>query len=347
MKAANREAIARALARPDAGGARLFLLHGPDESGSRALLGKLAGTLGPDADRVQLTPAQLVEDPALLSDEAAAFSMFGGPRWISVEGAGRPDDLLPAVSALLEAPRAGGATVVLLFGNVLPGASKLLALALSHPAVQCFASYPPEARDAGQLVVELGREAGLRIAPDLAAQIADDCGNDRGVIAREMEKLALFLDAGPDGPRELTRDAYDQLSAGAEKGNLSRLIDAVLGGDGAGLEVELARLSAERVEGVVLVRALLRRLHLLAKLGAEVADGNSVSAVMATQGRAIFWRDKAAVAAQLGRWRPERVSRAIDRAAALERGLKASGGPGTVAVDEELFALARAAGRGR
>ena len=93
----------RALARPAE--TRLFLLYGPDESGSRALVRKLGEAMGPEAERIDFKGADLKEDPARLADEAAAISMFGGARWILVEQAG--DEILPAVEALLEAGAAG------------------------------------------------------------------------------------------------------------------------------------------------------------------------------------------------------------------------------------------------
>ena len=343
MKAAGRDAIARALGKPGPD-TRLFLLHGPDESGSRGLLGLLVAAMGKDADRVRLSAGELADDPVRLSDEAASFSMFGGSRYIVVDASGRPDDLLPAVTALLDAPAAGN-PVALIFPSALPATSKLLALAQAHPAVQAFASYPPEARDAGRLTLDLARDAGLRLTPDLARRVAEDCANDRALIAQEVEKLAIYLDAAPDRPRDLGHDDLDKLSAGAERGDLSRFVDAVLDGQGAALDVELARLAAERVEGVALVRALLRRLHLLSRLAAEVARGNSIDSVLGSYGKALFWRDRKPVAAQLARWKPDRVATAIERAAELERGLKRPGTPGTVAVDEELFRLAQAAAR--
>ena len=89
---ANRSQIERALARP--ADTRLFLLHGPDESGSRGLARALAAAMGADAERIDLTGAELKADPARLADEAAAISMFGGARWILVEQAG--DDCVAA-----------------------------------------------------------------------------------------------------------------------------------------------------------------------------------------------------------------------------------------------------------
>jgi len=81
---------------------RFYLLYGPDEAGSRALADRLAAAMGAEAERIDLTSGQLKSDPARLTDEAAAISLFGGRRWIRLEPA--TGDAIEAVQALLEAP---------------------------------------------------------------------------------------------------------------------------------------------------------------------------------------------------------------------------------------------------
>jgi DNA polymerase-3 subunit delta len=66
---------------------------------------------------------------------------------------------------------------------------------------------------------------------------------------------------------------------------------------------------------------------------------------MASQGRALFWKEKPAVAKQLGRWRADLLAKSVSRLVAAERQLKASGGLGPTAIDEELFAICRQAAR--
>ena len=340
MKVAKRGEIERALKSPAE--TRLFLLHGPDESGSRALLALLAQAMGPDSERIELSAAELKADPALLGDEAAAFSMFGGSRYIVVGQAN--DDAAAAVDALIEAPAAGN-PVVLLAGALKP-ASKLLKLAIAAPCAMAFASYLPEARDAERLALDLAREQGLILRNDVARRIAESCGGNRALIEQELGKYALYADAAPEAPKPVDHDTVDAIGAGSDEGDLGQLVDAVLDGDLKGLETELARLRAQGIEGISLLRpALLRRMALLAKLRAQVEQGSSVSAVMTSAGKALFWKEKDAVAAQLGRWRAELIAKVTSRLMETQRLVMTSGGPGPVAIDEELFAICRQAAR--
>lgn len=337
-----RAQIERAIDGAKTGDVRLFLLHGPDESQSRELAARLGTAMGGDAERIDLTGAVLKGDPARLADEAAAISLFGGPRYIRIEPAG--DEAFEGVSALLEAARAGNPAV--LVAGALRKDSKLLKLALSDARVQVFASYLPEGGEAERLVTMMARELDLRMRGDVARRLASATGGDRALIARELEKLALYLDASSDTPAEVEHATLDALGAAIEEGDLSRLVDAALGGDGAAIDAELTSLACEGIEGVPVLRALLRRLAMLAPMRAEVAAGNSVDTVV-NNARALFWKDKPAVTRQLSRWTPETIATATARLLAAERALKASGAAGAIAVDEEVVAIGRAAARMR
>lgn len=336
---ANRGQIDKALKAP--GATRFFLLHGPDDSGSRALAKALAAAMGADAERIDLSGADLKADPARLADEAASISMFGGARWILIEPAG--DEAVPALEALLAAPAAGN-PVAVLAGSLKP-ASKLLKLALAAPDALAFASYLPDAQGADRLTAELARAEGLVLRPDVARRIAESCGGDRALIAQELAKFALYAGAAPDAPKAIDHDVIDTLGAGNDGGDLGRLVGSAASGDAAVLEAELARLHAEGLEGIPLIRAMLRRIALLARLRAEVEQGQSPAAVMASSGKSLFWKEKDEVGRQLSRWRADLLAKAMSRLVEAERQVKASGGVGPLAADQELYAICRQAAR--
>jgi DNA polymerase III subunit delta len=322
---------------------RLYLLYGPDEAGSRALAARLGTAVGSDGERIDLTAAQLKGDPARLADEAAAISLFGGRRWIRLDPA--TDDALEAVQALLEAPAAGNPVAAI--AGALRKDSKLVKLVEASALALSHASYLPEGRDADAVVAETGRELGLQLRPDVAHRIASATGGDRALIARELEKYALYVDAAPDRPRPLEHEALDALGAAAEEGDLSALTNAVFSGQPAQADAEMARLASEGTEGVQVIRALGRRALQLAQLRSAMAQGESIDRVMQTAGKAIFWKEQPAVRAQLTRWTPEGLATAVGRLGEAERQVKASGYPGHALVEEEVLAIARYAARRR
>lgn len=335
---ADAASIARALDRPDSA-IRLILLYGPDESGSRALAARIDKAMGAGAERVDLSSGQLRTDPALLADEAASISLFGGARHIRVDPAA--DDVVEAVEALMEAPSAGN-PVVLVAGNLRKDA-KLVKLALASSAALAFASYPPEGRQAEQVAVEIAREHGLRLEPRAAQALVAATNADRALMAREIEKLALYLDASPEDVKPADAAALAAIGAANDESDLNALVDAVMGGRPELAASELTLIGAAEAIGVV--RALLRRLAQIAPLRAEVAAGQSIDAVMASAGKAIFWKDQKVIAGLLQRWTPGRIATATTRLAALERAYKRSGTAGMVLIGEEILTIARAAAR--
>lgn len=337
-----RPEIERAL---DAGGAgcRLFLVYGPDESGSRALADRLGVAAGPGAERIDLTGSALKADPARLSDEAGAISLFGDARYIRIEPAG--DEILEAVTALVDAPPGGNPVVAV--AGALRKDSKLVKLVSATPGMMACISYVPEGAEAARIAGTIARDAGLITAPDLIARLSAACNGDRAILTREIEKLALYVDAASNRPREIDHDILDLLGAAAEESDMSRLVDAVMDGQLQAIEEALAQFAAEGIEGIPLIRALLRRLYQIASFRAEVAQGNSLTGVMTSAGKSLFWKDKDAISRQVSRWRPAAIQTAIDRLLAAERAIKSSGSAGAVLLDEELFAIGRAAQRMR
>ncbi|MFS0738021.1 DNA polymerase III subunit delta [Sphingomonas sp. 1P06PA] len=339
---ANRQQIERAVARPDPAH-RLILLYGPDESASQMLAGAVGKALGAQAERIDLTGAMLKADPARLSDEAAAISLFGDPRWIRVTPAG--DEAIDAVEALL-ALEVQACPVVIVAGALRKDA-KLVKLATSHAAAMAFASYLPEGSEADRIAIQLGREQGITLGPDVGRRIAAAAGGDRAIIAREIEKYALYLDADPAHPAELDHDALDAIGADVDSGSLDRLVDAVLGGDPAQADAEFSRLAESGTAAVPIVRAFQSRLLLLAQLRARIEAGNSAESAITSAGRGILWKSKDAILRQLSRWDSDAVATALGRIAEAGRGTMSARGAGLVAVDAELLLLARRAARRR
>jgi len=318
---------------------RLFLLHGPDEAGALDLALRLARRMGPEAERVDLEPATLKSNPGRLTDEAASLSLFGGARHIRISGAG--EESLEALTLLLSMERTGNPVVAL--APSLKGTAKVVKLAQMSPRAMAFACYIPEGAEADKLVSTIAREHDMRTTGDTATRIAAATGGDRAVMTRELEKLALYLDAGPDRPREIDDAALDAIGADVGDAEMSRAIDAAIDGRADTLGMELARLSEAGVSPIPVLRQLARRLMTLAELRAQVDAGAGVAQVTEN----VFFREKAITARALRHWPSERLAGAIDRVRQAERGMMGSASAGTVLAEQAIVAVARIAARQR
>ena len=339
MKIATAQA-ARAVEKPDPA-VRFYLFYGPDEAGSRHLATRLIGALG--AEKFAISAAAIKADPAVLADEASAMALFGGPRAIWIEPAG--EEIADGVASVLD-----GASVespVIAIAGALRKTSGLLKLAEGHGAAAAMISYVPEGRDADQMVIGAGRSEGLRIEREIASRLAAACGNNLAIAAHELAKFAVFLDAAPDRPRDLSHEVIDLLGADSAECNLMRLGDLALAGDAGELIEEFDRAALVPGETIPVVRALQRRLLQIAPLRARIEHGESVDGVMTSMGKALFWKDKPLMQRLLTNWNAERIAQAMERAAAVERAAMLSDEPPIAALGEELLTVARAAGRRR
>lgn len=339
MKAA-KGGLAAALDRPDSG-IRFYLFHGPDEAGSRGLAERLLTGLG--AEKFAVLGGTIKSDPAVLSDEAGAISLFGGKRAIWVEPAG--DEISEGVAALLEAPALESPVIAI--AGAMRKTSALLKLAEAHPSALSHISYVPEGRDLERLVVELGRDVGLRVMPELAQRIAAASAGNQAVALQELSKFALYLGAERENPKELNPETVDLLGADSAEADLMRLGDLALAGRIKELLDELGRLPHGGSEAIPVLRALQRRLLMLAPLRARVERGESVDGVMTSMGKALFWKDKPLIQRLLSVWSAERLAEAALRVSQLERQVMLRPLADDAALGETLVTLARAASRGR
>ena len=333
---ASKSSIGRAVDQPDAK-ICFYLFAGPDEAQSRALAARLLQAL--DAVKFGLPAGDLKANPGLLVDEAAALSLFGERRLIWIEPA--TNDIAEAADGLLAAEAVEN-TVVAIAG-ALAKSSALLKLAEASPRAVAFTAYIPEGDEAVRMVSDAGRRVGLRISPPIAERIAEGCGNDQAIVTRELEKLALYLGASPNAPKELEHEAIDEVGAESSEGDFLRLADLALLGEVGELAEAVARLPAGGSEGIPAVRSLQRRLLMLAPARARIERGERVDAVLTSFGKALFWKDKPAVEKMLRTWSANELATVAERAGALERNLMFSEMPEREALGEELLAIARKA----
>ena len=314
---------------------RLYLLHGPDESGAQAAARQLGAAFGAEAERVDLDGATLRKDPAWLIDEAASLSLFGGARYIRVTGVG--EESLDAIAGLLGAPRAGNPVIALAPG--LRATAKVAKFVLDSPLAYASAFYEPSAAEAEKIAQSLARDRGLQPDPGVARRLAEASGGDRAVIAQEVEKLALFLDAALDRPRVLDHATLDALGADLGETAQSALVAAIVDGEPAALGLALERIGADGTSPVPWLRALTRRLLALAEMSVAIDAGETPDAVV--KRHRVFFREEAATLTALRRWTPAMLARAVAQVRGAERAVMASGNAGSVMAEASVLTIAR------
>lgn len=325
---------------PDAA-ARVVLVYGPDAGLVKERIARLTRSVCPDPNdpfRVaDLTTGGVKEDPARLSDEAAAIAMTGGRRVIRLHDAG--DGATAVVQSFLEHP-SGDALILLEAGELGPRSSlrKLIEGADNAAALPCYAD---EGGSLEAVIHESLRGQGLTADPDAVAWLADHLGGDRLLTRSELEKLALYMNGTG---RVRLADAVACIGDTAAL-SLDDLSLACAEGDHPAAQRTLERLYREGTSPIAVLRSLQRHFQRLHLAAGAMLKGKSPDQALAVLRPPPHFRVAEHMRGQLVRWPAERLSLALDLLLTAEVDCKSTGMPAEEICSRTIMQLTRAAGR--
>lgn len=325
------------LARPD-DGVRAVLLYGPDAGMVRQRADRLGGTVVPDlsdAFRVaELTAAVIADDTARLSDEAAAISFGGGRRLVRIRPA---EDRNARVFADFLADPPGDALIVAEAGDLGPRSPlrKAFEDSTSGAAVGC---YPERGAALLRTAAAHARERGLSLDGEAAALLAELVGEDRMLLLNEVDKLALYRGTG-------TIDAADvrAVAAGGGGASLDDAVFAAFDGDRQQTARALARLRADAVSPVAVLRAAQRHAQRLHDAAQRVARGETPDVAVAALRPPVFFGVRGRVRGHVERWRAARLEATLAALVEAEIATKRTGAPADLLLERLMLDIASAA----
>ncbi len=344
MKAKGAEALKRYKTSSEA--IRLIMLGGPSVSAARELTNAFIAAMPADAEKVDVTAESLSGDPALLSDEARAISLFGSARYLLLSlASGDGVRVTKAIETLLADP-ARGDPVIVYAPSVVD--KQLLAKIIADSRHGLYVScYDPKAEEILSTIRAAAQAQHLQIGSDETGRLAALCDNDLALIRGELEKYALYCDAAANNPGRVDMAMLDRLAAGQPNEDFRPLIHLALNGDGRGLAKAMESFRLTGINGVGLVRVLLMHLMKLAKVRAAAGGRSNVDDLVGNPRFQLFYEDRTYAKRQLAIWSAPMLARLIDRTLTLETALKSSNQPDDVLVEQELTTIVRMAGRGR
>ena len=341
MKIGDRQADGFVRAPPDQ--LRAVLVYGPNEGLVRERALGLVKAIAEDPRDpfrvVELAPARLEQDAAILADEAAAIAMMGGRRVIRIRDAG--DRLGALLTSFLEQPP-GDAFVVVEAAELSPRSPlrRGFERADNGAALPCYA-------DEGAVLVDFIRdtlaELGVRAHHETILFLASVCSGDRQLTRRELEKLALY--AGTDrGPLDL-----DTAKAGV--GDTSALVGEDLAyaagaGHQAELERALRRYFSAGGSAVGVLRVVASHLGRLQRVAAMTDAGSSVDDAIAALRPPVFFKRRDAFRRQATGWRGDHLQGALIIVLESELKCKTTGMPDRTVCARALMRVAAAAPKG-
>lgn len=318
---------------------RVVLLHGDDPGLIRERAEALARSVaGGDAMRLVDVPREGWRDPGLLAAEAASMPLTGGRQLVRVRDAG--DGFAAAVKAALDGPGPG---LVVLEAPEAQARSKLRALLEASPKAAVIACYRERGADLARSVSAILGELGVSAEPAALDWLAQRLGEDRMLLRRELEKLALYVG---EGGRATAEDAVACVAEGSALG-LEEALMAAMSGDAATADRALETAFAEGANAVQVVRAALRHVQRLHLASLAVAGGAAPGAALDGLRPPVFFRHKPAFERALRQWRPEALEAAGTALLDAERRTKTTGLPSATVAREAVLLLARRAATAR
>lgn len=325
--------------------ARIFFFCGSDDAGAHAAAARIVSLIPEPGEMVEIDGGDLRRDPVRLADETRSTSLFGDRRHIVVRAIG--DEAHDALKILTEASAtdiAQGWPVLVIASNATDKSRSAKLLEKRDDALVVL-FYPPDLASVTTEVRRLADAAGVRLGSELAQRIAGSVGLDVRMAESEVAKLALYLDADPQAPRNATAADLDAIAAETEDDGMAALVEAVLAGDVKALPGELARFGQLGLNPVGTVLAMERRAAQLAQIAARMDGAGDVASFVdaEVQARRIFFRDGPAITRQLQRWRGPRLARLCERLIELHRALLADSQAAPLLLVAGCTEIARAA----
>ena len=338
MKATQRD-FARVAGR--AGNAcRLFFFCGPDEAGASAAAAKLIADLPEAGERVDLSGADLRGDPVRLVDEARSTSLFGDKQHLLVRVSGEEaHDAIRTFCELKDRGEAEDAWPVFIIATSATDKSRSAKLLEKRDDALVAMFYPPDLRSVTEDVRAMADSAGLRLGGDVAERIARGANLDVRLARSEVEKLALYLDASQQSPKQADSATYEQIGASTEEDGFMPLVNAALSGELKKLPSELARMRQVSLNPVGVALAVERRAAQLASLSAKYRPGQDMQGFLKSQG--VFFREHREVGDQMLRWSGAKLERLVPRLTELHQALLANSQMAELLLAQELTQIAR------
>lgn len=321
---------------------RAVLFYGPDNGLVRDRAMTVGRTVVADlSDPFRVTEMlgrAVADDPARLADEAAAISFTGGRRLIRVREA--EDNTAAAFAAFLADLPPGDSLVVVEAGD-LASRSKLRTLFEGADSAAAIPCYVEEEASLGRVIADILHGHGLTADPDALTFLAGNLVGDRMVARGEVEKLALYMG---NEKRVRLEDAVACVGDSAAL-SLDEPIWAAAEGDFPTLDRSLARLFAEGMSPVAVLRTAQRHFQRLQLVAGQVAAGKSPDAAVESLRPPVFFKSKPRLVNQARRWSAPLVRQALERLVDAEADCKRTNMPDQTICARVLFQLASLARR--
>jgi DNA polymerase-3 subunit delta len=283
---------------------------------------------------ITIAAKKLIDDPAILNDEAHAISMMGGNRLIIIENAG--DEIKTVIEDYLNNPSTDN--LVILEADNLGARSSLRRLAETAKNAAALPCYVEDAKDLSAKIYKMLQEENFTIETDALNFLAYSLSGDHQKAINGTEKLITYM--GKPGQKITIKDV--QLCLG-ETGELSldNLVYSVASHQPTKSLAIYNQLLMEGVQTVAILRALqnhFRKLHYAKSL---IRSGDTTDQAMKKLTPPIFFKQQKQFSTQIIKWDTKTLERTLSKLANLESQCKQTGVPTETLCGQALLSISK------
>ncbi|MFD2204892.1 DNA polymerase III subunit delta [Kiloniella antarctica] len=315
---------------------RAILVYGPDEGlvqeRSKSLVLSVVDDPLDPFRIVDLDNDQLKKQPALLSDEAAAISMMGGRRVVKIRSAG--DALANCIKDFLQDPI--GDALIIFEGGDLPARSKLRKIFESEKSAAAIACYKDDEKSLPNVIRQTVEKEGLFISNDALSFLVTNLGTDRRLTRRELQKLCLYK--GKNSGNIELEDAIACIGDTATL-TLDDIALSVAMGNIRNLENNLRRAQQENQNAITILRSVSRHFQKLHMISGLVTQGIPLDKALGTLRPPLFWKVAEPFKAQVRKWSPKALAKALSMLMETEANCKKTGSPAEILCARTLLEI--------
>ena len=321
------------------------LLFGPDrglvKERSQNLIKKYCTNPDDAFAATILTADDLSSDPAKLSDEMSALSMFGDARLVRV----RLDHerSAAAISKIIKSfdtdPQKAEAKLIIEAGDLTPRS----AIRKTFESSGHFASigcYRANTQDLANLVRTMLTDNTIDIDAEALALWVPLLEGDHALAKGEIEKMVLYKGFGSEPGARVTVEDIRVLAAGGQNTSINDIIMSAMDGRVNACDASYKRAVAGKINSAVVLMALQRHLVRLIEANENMTRGETAQGAIKSLRPPVFKMQERFFLTHLRIWPSRALKRALSQSLEAEKQLKTAGSPADAITGRLLLALA-------
>ncbi len=286
----------------------IFLLFGPNQGlifeNSQKLIEYYQKKSTEQLNLITLESAQILETPHILAQEAQTIPMFGGLVLIRVRAV--TNRLTPIIKLLLEDnPQA----IIILEAQNVKNGDKLVKMLENYQFGRTLPCYLDDERSISDYILLFFSKENIKISRDAIAALKNILGNDREIMRRELEKLALFAAQ----TKNIELENIIALCGDNSNITIDKVIDAIGTGHVAQFDREISKALNSGIDAQRLLISALNHFLWLRQMRFEIDKGALARNVLGKQRPRPHFLRTNALEQQLRIFTDERLKSACER----------------------------------